>query len=116
MNVQTPPADAGEPAGGSAGPTTGSTAAERVLSWGRYPQVTHRYVHKPAWDDQVPEILGAAGTGCLLPFGAGRSYGDSCLNAGRDLIDCHRLDRILGFEESTGVVRCESGVSLADII
>src|SRR5262249_8824264 len=61
-------------------------------------------------------ILEAAGPGCLLPFGVGGSYGDSCLNAGRDLIDCHRLNRILGFDESTGVVRCESGVSLADII
>jgi FAD/FMN-containing dehydrogenase len=116
MSVQTPPADAAEPAGGSASPTTGSRPADRVLSWGRYPKVTHRYIHKPAWGDQVPEILGAAGPGCLLPFGAGRSYGDSCLNAGRDLIDCHRLNRILSFDESTGVVRCESGVSLADII
>ena len=116
MSAQTPPADAAEPAGGSASPTTGARPADRVLSWGRYPKVTHRDVHRPAWDDQVPEILGAAAPGGLLPFGAGRSYGDSCLNAGRDLIDCHRLNRILGFDESTGVVRCESGVSLADII
>ena len=116
MSAQTSPAEAAEPAGDSASPTTGARPADRVLSWGRYPKVTHRDVHKPAWDDQVPEILGSAGPGGLLPFGAGRSYGDSCLNAGRDLIDCHRLNRILGFDESTGVVRCEGGVSLADII
>jgi FAD/FMN-containing dehydrogenase len=94
----------------------GQAPGAGVLSWGRYPKVTHRYVNKPAWDDQVPGILEAAGPGSLLPFGAGRSYGDSCLNAGRDLIDCHRLNRILGFDESTGVVRCEGGVSLSDII
>jgi FAD/FMN-containing dehydrogenase len=52
----------------------------------------------------------------LLPFGAGCSYGDSCLNAERDLIACRRLNRVLGFDESTGAVRCESGVSLSDII
>jgi FAD/FMN-containing dehydrogenase len=52
----------------------------------------------------------------LLPYGLGRSYGDSCLNAGRELIDCRRLNRILGFDESTGMVRCEGGVSLSDII
>jgi FAD/FMN-containing dehydrogenase len=38
------------------------------------------------------------------------------LNDGRELIDCCRLNRILGFDESSGMVRCESGVSLSDII
>jgi len=89
---------------------------ERVLSWGRYPKIAHQRVHKPAWNDQVPEILNAAEPGTLLPYGLGRSYGDSCLNAGRELIDCRRLNRILDFDELTGMIRCESGVSLSDII
>jgi len=87
-----------------------------VLSWGRYPRLMHRLVHKPAWHDQLPEILRLAAPGSLLPFGLGRSYGDSCLNGGRDLIDCSRLNGFLGFDESTGVIRCEGGVSLRDII
>lgn len=89
---------------------------ERVFSWGRYPKSAHQRVHKPAWNDQVPEILSSSVAGSLLPYGLGRSYGDSCLNGGRELIDCRRLNRILGFDESTGMLRCESGVSLADII
>jgi len=89
---------------------------ERILSWGRYPKTAHRHVHKPAWNDQVPEILKSAVPGSLLPYGLGRSYGDSCLNAGRQLIDCRRLNRILGFDESTGMLRCESGISLSDIL
>jgi FAD/FMN-containing dehydrogenase len=88
----------------------------RILSWGRYPKTAHQYVHKPAWNDQVPEILKAAAPGSLLPYGLGRSYGDSCLNAGRELIDCRRLNRILGFDESIGMIRCESGVNFSDII
>ena len=88
----------------------------RILSWGRYPKTVHHYVHKPAWSDQIPELLKAASPGSLLPYGLGRSYGDSCLNADRGLIDCSRLNRILGFDESTGMLRCEGGVSLADII
>ncbi len=88
----------------------------RVFSWGRYPKTAHQYVHKPAWNDQVPDILQTAASGSLLPYGLGRSYGDSCLNGGRELINCSRLNRILGFDESTGLLRCESGVSLADII
>ncbi|HLM79327.1 MAG TPA: FAD-binding oxidoreductase [Terriglobales bacterium] len=93
-----------------------SPPIKRVLSWGRYPKIAHHHVHRPAWNDQVPEILRAAAPGFLLPYGLGRSYGDSCLNSGRELIDCRRLNRILGFDESTGMVRCEGGVSLSDII
>jgi FAD/FMN-containing dehydrogenase len=90
--------------------------AEQILSWGRYPRAEHRQVYKPAWNDQIPTILSAAERGSLLPFGMGRSYGDSCLNAGRDLVQCRRLNRVLGFDQSTGVVRCESGVALCDLI
>jgi FAD/FMN-containing dehydrogenase len=87
-----------------------------VASWGRYPKTAHRHINKPAWNDQVPEILKRAAPGSLLPYGMGRSYGDSCLNAGRELIDCRRLNRILGFNPSSGMLRCEAGVSLSDII
>jgi FAD/FMN-containing dehydrogenase len=88
----------------------------RVCSWGCYPKTAHLHVHKPAWNDQLPQILQAAVPGSLLPYGLGRSYGDSCLNAGRELIDCRRLNRFLAFDESTGILRCESGVSLSDIV
>jgi FAD/FMN-containing dehydrogenase len=115
MNDKTRPADdavlrARSPARAAA------LSTELILSWGRYPRLMHRLVHKPAWNDQLPELLRVAAPGSLLPFGLGRSYGDSCLNGGRELIDCRRLNRILAFDESTGVVRCESGVSLRDLI
>jgi FAD/FMN-containing dehydrogenase len=51
-----------------------------------------------------------------LPYGFGRSYGDSCLNEGRTLIDCSRLSRFLAFDQETGLLSCESGVSLAEIL
>jgi FAD/FMN-containing dehydrogenase len=88
----------------------------RVLSWGRYPKVAHHFVYRPAWSDEIPDLLNAARAGSLLPYGLGRSYGDSCLNDGRELIDCCRLNRILGFDEAAGMLRCEAGVSLADIV
>jgi FAD/FMN-containing dehydrogenase len=88
----------------------------RILSWGRYPKTAHEHVHRPAWNDLVPGTLQAALPGALLPYGMGRSYGDSCLNSGRELIDCRRLNRFLGFDEANGILRCESGVSLSDIV
>ena len=93
-----------------------AASTDRPASWGRYPKGIHAYVHKPAWNDEVAGILKVASPGSLLPYGLGRSYGDSCLNLDRELVDCRRLNRILGFDESTGVLRCESGVSFADII
>ncbi|HXM10310.1 MAG TPA: FAD-binding oxidoreductase [Terriglobales bacterium] len=93
-----------------------SQTTRQMLSWGRYPKIAHAHVYKPAWNDQVPAILQDVAPGSLLPFGLGRSYGDSCLNAGRELIACRRLNRILGFDETTGMIRCESGVTLSDII
>src|SRR6202140_719123 len=93
-----------------------SPPPKEILSWGPYPKTAPHRAHKPAWNDQVPDILRAAAPNSLLPYGLGRSYGDSCLNAGRELIDCRRLNRILGFDESTGMLRCESGVSLSDLI
>lgn len=96
--------------------TADNLPTTRVLSWGRYPKTAHQHVYKPAFNDQVPAILQAAAFGSLLPYGLGRSYGDSCLNAGRELVDCRRLNRFLGFDESTGILRCESGVKLSDII
>src|SRR5260370_26894823 len=79
---------------------------EPVLSWGHYPKTAHHRVHKPAWNHQVPEILKPAAPGSLLPYCLGHSYVDSSLNDGRELIDCRRLNRILGLAESTRMLRC----------
>ena len=48
--------------------------------------------------------------------GLGRSYGDAALNAGGQVLGMERLDRYLGFDAERGVLRCEAGVSLAQII
>jgi FAD/FMN-containing dehydrogenase len=86
------------------------------FSWGRYPRAQHRAIHKPTWTDDLPRIFEAGAPGSLLPRGLGRSYGDSCLNDGRDLVDCSRLDRFQGFDAEQGVLRCEPGVTLADVL
>ena len=56
------------------------------------------------------------GNQTFLPFGNGRSYGDSCLNSGGMLIDARSLDRYIDFNPETGVLRCEAGVLLSDIL
>lgn len=51
----------------------------------------------------------------MLPYGNGRSYGDSCLNAGGTLLATRRLDRFISFDPVSGIVECEAGVLLRDI-
>jgi FAD/FMN-containing dehydrogenase len=52
----------------------------------------------------------------LLPFGNGRSYGDSCLNTGGALIECRNLDHFISFDKDNGVLRCEAGVLFKEIL
>jgi FAD/FMN-containing dehydrogenase len=82
-------------------------------SWGRIdfgPQTGVRFDHRLA---PLPKPEPGK---TVLPYGNGRSYGDSCLNTGGVLIDCGGLDRFIAFDGDSGVLRCEAGVLLADIL
>ena len=46
----------------------------------------------------------------LLPYGNGRSYGDSCLNVGAALIPTRSLDRFISLDTTSGIVTCEAGI------
>jgi decaprenylphospho-beta-D-ribofuranose 2-oxidase len=48
--------------------------------------------------------------------GLGRSYGDQALNGQGLVLGMARLNRYLGFDAQTGMLSCEAGVSLAQII
>lgn len=86
---------------------------EAPLSWGRHfrpEQKTYR-IHWP--HDDIPFNKLAPH---VLPYGFGRSYGDSCLNAGGILLLTEGLNRFSLFDPEAGTLRCEAGVSLADIL
>jgi FAD/FMN-containing dehydrogenase len=86
----------------------------RYQSWGRYPQVNHTTIRSILWQNEIPDL--AAFKQPILPVGYGRSYGDSCLNEGGVLLDATPLRRFLDFDEKQGLLRCEAGVMLADIL
>src|SRR6267143_1641316 len=80
-------------------------------SWGRYPPAGQAAVSVHWRSDPLPRVHGT-----LLPFGQGRSYGDCCLNDGGTLLETSRLDRFIEFDQGRGVLRCEAGVRIADIL
>ncbi len=88
--------------------------SRRYQSWGRYPKVDQEPRSVYWRDDPLPIEPSAEKT--FLPFGNGRSYGDVCLNEGGALLDCRHLGRFIGFDPETGVIRCEAGVLLSEIL
>jgi FAD/FMN-containing dehydrogenase len=82
-------------------------------SWGRVLKPEHR-VARPANRPEAVEAM--AGDPPLLAYGCGRSYGDVALNPEGQLVDCGGLDRFMAFDRSTGVLTCEAGVTLAEIL
>eukprot|EP01034_Spumella_vulgaris_P010694 gene10694-13570_t len=83
----------------------------RPLSWGRLPAPEQRLIKLGSRFDALP-----MSTESLLPYGLGRSYGDSCLNNGGALLGTRGLDRYIAFDRDSGVIEVEAGVSLGEII
>ena len=51
----------------------------------------------------------------IFAFGLGRSYGDSCLNQNGTIIEMKRLNNLIEFNDETGLLTAEAGLSLGDI-
>ena len=54
--------------------------------------------------------------GNALPVGLGRSYGDSGLLKDGTLFATPAMNRVLAFDQSSGVLTAEAGMSLAEIL
>jgi FAD/FMN-containing dehydrogenase len=83
-------------------------------SWSNYPVASPRKVIPLHWQPDELPLADAEGT--ILPFGYGRSYGDTCLNNGGTIVDATPMNRFIALDATNGVLRCEAGVMLADIL
>lgn len=90
-------------------------AVQRLSGWGRFP-VEECHVFRPEKRRLVAEILSARSKRNYIARGLGRSYGDAAVNGGGGVLDYSRLNRMLAFNRGTGVLECEAGVSLAEIL
>jgi FAD/FMN-containing dehydrogenase len=85
----------------------------RFESWGRYPKAPPAAVLPVHWRSDRP--FGRAAPP-FLAYGMGRSYGDSCLNGGGTLLTVRTLDRLIALDEANGLLTCEAGVTLGEIL
>ena len=83
-------------------------------SWGRFPKVKHRTVVPLRWRSDIPrlDLFDVP----VLPHGMGRSYGDVCLNEDGVLLHTVGLQRFIALDEEKGILRCEAGVTLDQIL
>ena len=74
------------------------------------------HVFRPERIRDLTAILGDVGQPHYIARGLGRSYGDTAVNGGGGVLNMTRLNRMVQFDADTGVLECEAGVSLAEII
>lgn len=86
---------------------------ERYQSWGRHPRAAPSAVIPIFWRSDRPF---ERGTPPFLAYGMGRSYGDVCLNGGGTLLTVRTLDRFIALDEERGLLTCEAGVTLGEIL
>ncbi len=75
------------------------------------------YVFRPSTVEQLREAFQVAReTGRTITLrGAGRSYGDAALGRENVAIDFTRMNRILEWDPTNGIITCEPGVTIAQL-
>ncbi len=80
-------------------------------SWGNYPDVQNTVLTHHSQDELNTQVLKYND---VIPFGNGRSYGDSALSTYAIYMKPDHF--FIDFDQQTGVLHCQSGVLLADIL
>ena len=83
----------------------------KISGWGNYPRIRSQITQVKSVSQLKASLANATS---VIPRGAGRSYGDSSLNT--HVISTLFLNRVLAFDESRGILKCESGITLERIL
>lgn len=81
---------------------------KQSVSWGNYPTEELDIIpyHSTLLKDKIKSAF--------IPYGNGRSYGDSCVS--EILVDTKGLNHYLAFDSKNGILTLQAGVLLEDII
>ncbi len=82
-----------------------------ITNWGNYPVIDATVFSPESVDDLRKIVLSYPE---MIARGLGRCYGDSSLN--QTIVSTLRLNHFLAFDEKTGVIVCESGISLSEVL
>ena len=83
----------------------------KLHGWGRYPVIE---AQTESFESTAEAARLLSRSGHWIAHGLGKSYGDSALN--HQVLMTRRFNKLLHFDGEAGVVTCESGVTLAELI
>ena len=89
-----------------------SARKEKLAGWGNYPVVESLTLNPRDKEDAQDDLK----KGPVIARGLGRSYGDQAVNANNYVAICTKMDHFLHWDEKEGILECEAGVSLEEII
>jgi FAD/FMN-containing dehydrogenase len=89
---------------------------ERIKGWGGAVESVG-YVWRPSTLEQLQDVFALAReTNRKVTLrGAGRSYGDAAIGAENIIVELTRLNRILDWNPSSGIIICEAGVTIKQL-
>ena len=91
------------------------TRAVRLSGWGRT-EPTVADVAAPWSADEAGELVKGAAEAGVIARGLGRSYNNAAQNSGGLVISTSGMRDVLSFDPASGVVCCEAGVSLEQLM
>jgi len=84
---------------------------KKLTSWGNYPVIEGKE-ESFVFDDQLTPLI--LNDQPFIPRGNARSYGDSSL--GKRVISSIKYDKILSFDTTNGILECQPGITLSDVL
>lgn len=84
----------------------------KLSGWGRHPVIDCKLIYAR---EELDVIRAVEANASLIARGNGRAYGDAALNPGTT-ISMLMMNRLLHFEPQSGLLECESGVLLSDVL
>lgn len=81
-------------------------------SWGNLYQASEQRYPLTFRGAGIPDV----NEGSLLAVGRRRSYGDVGVNDGGAVLDATTLSRFISFDANNGILRCEAGVTLWEVL
>jgi decaprenylphospho-beta-D-ribofuranose 2-oxidase len=85
---------------------------EQLAGWGNYPVAESYTIVARSEADCIDAMKQEK----LIPRGLGRSYGDQAINDSKYVAVCTKLNYFISFDDKEGILQCQAGVSLEEII
>ena len=84
---------------------------QKISGWGNYPQIQANVATPDTLEELQQYIISQPS---IITRGNGKSYGDASL--GSHVVSTSRFKKLISFDSENGIVECESGMLLAELL